>query len=76
MTGLSSAEAAGVRKAPRHEIAGDGALAVPRGYGDLAAVRDLRGGYFSTGVGLEVMYNFRVLARVLHKWGKYLLHPK
>jgi len=29
--------AAGVRKAPRHEIAGSGAPAVLRGYGDLAA---------------------------------------
>jgi len=51
MTRHPRAAAAGVRKAPRHEIAGSGAPAVLRGYGDLAAVRDLSAAYnFSKGV--------------------------
>ncbi|MCE3258278.1 MAG: hypothetical protein K0Q64_2361 [Nitrobacter vulgaris] len=52
MTRLSSAPTAGVRKAPRHEIAGGGALAV------LLALWG-----FSCGVGVE-----EVLPKRLSRW--------
>jgi hypothetical protein len=61
MTGSPRAHAAGVRKAPRHEIAEGGA---PGGaaklYGDLIVARDLKA--VSEIVGLVSEHNFGVMA--------------
>ena len=64
------APAAGVRKAPRHEIAeGGGTPAVPRALWGLAAGRDWNAGPFATAIRLEWEHNLGVTARVIAKWG-------
>ena len=67
MTMPTTRTVAGVREAPRHEIAGSGHRRCGVRYGDLAAVGDLSTGCSSTRVGVEDMHNFGVTARVLHK---------
>jgi hypothetical protein len=72
----SHAPTAGVRKAPRHEVAGGRARTVQRALWDLAAVGNLSAGLFFEGcIGLEGMHNFGVLARVLPKRGFNVVGP-
>ena len=64
--GLPRAHAAGVRKAPRHEIAAGGsAAAVPQALWGFGHGRELEAGRFARAVRVEREYNLNVTARIL-----------
>ena len=63
---LPRAHAAGVRKAPRHEIAAGGsAAAVPQALWGFGHGRELVAGRFARAVRVEREYNLNVTARIL-----------
>ena len=63
---LPRAHAAGVRKAPRHEIAAGGsAAAVPQALWGFGHGRELEAGRFARAVRVEREYNLNVTARIL-----------